>query len=81
MVDQKKKKVVKILENFLKIRPPPLEKILDPPLVVICFQINLALLSNNFPDYFNYFWHAENVFGVYILFSCIHSVIESILRL
>ena len=28
---QKKKKVVKILENFLKIRPP-LEKILDPPL-------------------------------------------------
>ena len=27
----KKKKVVKILENFLKIRPP-LEKILDPPL-------------------------------------------------
>ena len=29
----KKKKVVKILENFSKIRPPPpLEKILDPPL-------------------------------------------------
>ena len=27
-----KKKVVKILENFSKIRPPPLEKILDPPL-------------------------------------------------
>ena len=27
-----KKKVVKILEIFLKIRPPPLEKILDPPL-------------------------------------------------
>ena len=29
---KKKKKVVKILENFLKIRPP-LEKILDPPLI------------------------------------------------
>ena len=29
---KKKKKVVKIFENFLKIRPPPLEKILDPPL-------------------------------------------------
>ena len=28
---KKKKKVVKILENFLKIRPPPLEKILDLP--------------------------------------------------
>ena len=27
-----KKKVIKIFENFLKIRPPPLEKILDPPL-------------------------------------------------
>ena len=27
-----KKKVVKIFEFFLKIRPPPLEKILDPPL-------------------------------------------------
>ena len=30
-----KKKVVKIFENFLKIRPPPLEKILDPPLLQI----------------------------------------------
>ena len=29
----KKKKVVKIFDFFLKIRPPPLEKILDPPLI------------------------------------------------
>ena len=28
-----KKKVLKFFENFLKIRPTPLEKILDPPLV------------------------------------------------
>ena len=33
LVDLKKKKVVKILEKFEN-PPPPLEKILDPPLVI-----------------------------------------------
>ena len=31
LVDLKIKKVIKIFEFFLKIPPPPLEKILDPP--------------------------------------------------
>ena len=36
---KKKKKVVIIFEFFLKIRPPPLEKILDPPLRVLVIII------------------------------------------
>ena len=40
---KKKKKVVKIFENFLKIRPPPLKKILDPPLLDMPWLANKHL--------------------------------------
>ena len=36
-----KKKVVKFFNFFLKIRPPPIEKILDPPLLQNIVQVNL----------------------------------------
>ena len=41
---KKKKKVVKILENFLKIRPP-LEKILDPPLMRFIVTNSVEILQ------------------------------------